>query len=300
MRRLTLVLLLLLAAPAHAARLRITTPSDSVAAHPHVSSLAADLEIAGRAKRNALVEIRTRCELGPCRVTTYANRKGRFTALLDVVLPREQHRIRLRAISGEEEWTTSYPLVLPAYAAYPPYSDNARVPELNLIGDSLAVGTDTPLRADLPGWRVTTDGRVSRFLATGMAVLGMTPLPTTPRALAFSLFTNDDPTHVDELDAAVRDSLERLGSRDCALWATIVRPDVAGISYGAANRRLRELAVEDDRVRIVDWARAVKRHREWLTKDHVHPTAEGYAARARLYARAATQCADDNSWLNSA
>jgi hypothetical protein len=298
-RRLTVLLLLVIAAPAHAAKLRITTPSESVAAHPHVSSLAADLEIAGRAKRNALVEVRARCELGPCRVSTYANRHGRFKAKLDVVLPRERRHIRLRARSGDDEWTAVYPLSLPEYAALPPYSDDARVPELNLIGDSLAIGTDAPLRADLPGWRVTSDGRVGRPLLTGMGMLGMTPLPSTPRALAFSLFTNDDPRNLDALEGAVRDSLLRLGSRDCALWATIVRPDLDGVSYDAANRRLRALAEEDDRVRIVDWARAVKHHRRWLTKDHVHPTPEGYAARARLYADAALQCGDDNSWANS-
>jgi hypothetical protein len=290
MWRLSLVLFVLLAAPAHA--LTITTPSDTVEAHPHVSSLAAELVIKGRAPHNALVEIRTHCELGPCRTSTYANRKGRFTALLDVVLPHDQRRIRLRALAEELEYVGSYRLSLPDYALAPPYSDLSAAPELNVIGDSLAIGTESPLRDDLPGWRVTSDGRVSRFLATGMAVLGMTPLPTTPRALAFGLFTNDDPSHVDELETAVRDSLLRLGSRDCALWATISRPPVGGRTYGAANRRLRALAAEDDRVRIVEWARAVKHHREWLTKDKVHPTPEGYAARARLFARAATQCGE--------
>jgi hypothetical protein len=131
-----------------------------------------------------------------------------------------------------------------------------------------------------------------------MAMLGMTPLPATPRALAFSLFTNDDPRHVDALEAAVRASLDRLGGRDCALWATIVRPKLGGVSYDAANRRLKQLAAEDDRVRVVNWAAAVKRHRSWLTSDHVHPTPAGYAERAKLYARAATTCAQDGSWLS--
>lgn len=293
MRRLSVVFMLVLAAPAHGARLRITRPADSVAAHPHVASLAAEVEVRGRARRYALVELRTRCELGTCRVSTYANRRGRFKALLNVVLPSVRTRIRLRVLSGAEEWAATYPLGLTAPVPF------GAAPELNMIGDSLAVGTDAPLRADLPGWRVTTDGRVSRPLAEGMAMLGMTPLPTTPRALAFSLFTNDDPRGVDALETAVRASLLRLGSRDCALWATIVRPRLAGVSYAAANQRLEDLAAEDDRVRIVDWAAAVERHREWLTKDRVHPTAEGYAARAQLYADAAQRCADDNRWLNS-
>jgi hypothetical protein len=296
MRRLTLLLVLVLAAPAQAAKLRVTSPEETIAAHPHAASLAAEIEVTGRARRYSLVELRTRCELGTCRVSTYANRRGRFTALLNAVLPRERRHLRLRVASGEEELTLRYALSLPAYASASPYADDTRVPELVMIGDSLAVGTDEPLRADLPGWRVTSDGRVSRPLAEGMGMLGMTPLPTTPRALAFSLFTNDDPREVDALESAVRAGLLRLGSRDCALWATIVRPKVDGVSYDAANERLRDLADEDDRIRVVDWAAAIKRHRDWLSKDKVHPTADGYAHRARMYARAAQLCAEDHGW----
>ena len=297
MRRLTLLLLLALAAPAPAATLRITTPDTSVAAHPHASSLAAEVVIKGTAKRGALVELHAQCQLGPCRVDATANRKGRFSALLNVVLPRTQRNLRLRAVSGDREYAAAYPLSLPAYASVSPYSDAASVPELVMIGDSLAVGTDPPLRADLPGWRVTVDGRVGRPLAEGMSMLAMTPLKATPRALAFSLFTNDDPTHVTDLETAVDDSLLRLGGQDCALWATIVRPKVGGVSYDAANRRLRALAASDDRVVVVDWALAVKRHPGWVyRKDGVHGTVAGYAGRARLYAAAAERCADDNDW----
>lgn len=299
MRQLTLLFLLVLAAPAHGAALRITSPETSVGAHPHAASLAAELVVKGTAKRGALVEVRTRCQLGPCRASAYANRRGRFTVPIDVVLPRTQHSVRLRALSGGREFAATYTLALPAYASASPYSDAAAVPELVMIGDSLAVGTDAGLRADLPGWRVTTAARVGRPLRYGMGVLGMTPLRSTPRALAFSLFTNDDPAHVDELETAVDDSLARLGGRDCALWATIVRPKVDGVSYDAANRRLRELAEADDRIVVVDWARAVKRHHGWLAEDKVHGTPAGYAGRSQLYAEAAQDCAADNDWAGT-
>lgn len=299
MRRLTVLFLLALAAPAHGATLRITTPSAAIAAHPHAASLAAEVEIKGTAKRGAVVQLHATCQLGPCRIDTTANRRGRFSTVLDVVLPRTQRSLRLRAVSGDREYSATYRLSLPAYASVSPYSDAAAVPELVMIGDSLAVGTDPPLRSALPGWRVTSDGRVSRPLAAGMSMLAMTPLKSTPRALAFSLFTNDDPTHVDELGAAVQDSLLRLGGRDCALWATIVRPKVGGVSYDAANRRLHQLADDDDRVVVVEWARAVKRHRGWVAKDKVHGTTAGYAGRARLYAQAAQECAEDNDWAGT-
>ena len=294
MRRLILAALLAaLAVPADAGALRLTHPSGYVAAHPHVSSVAAQLELRGRAPRGAVVELRARCELGPCMTTAQATRKGRFEALLNVVLAHGTRAVRVRATTAGATWARSFPLDLPEYAAFTPYADDAPAPELNLIGDSLGVGTDPSLRERLPGWRVTTDAREGRPLAEGMAVLDMTPLPRRPRALAFSLFTNDDPRNVEGLDAAVRASLDRLGPRDCALWATIVRPKVAGVSYSAPNERLFALAREDARLRVVDWARAVRRHRWWMREDGVHPTPEGYAGRARLYARAAQRCADD-------
>ena len=294
MRRLTLLLTLVLAAPAHA--LSISAPHYRIDAHPHAESFAAELTVTGKAHRYAPVELRTRCELGPCRVTTYANSKGKYTADFDVVIPRGQRHLRLRAISGSTETTRGYGIVLPPYAVAPPYSDDAEVPELVMTGDSLAIGTDYDLRADLPGWRVTSDGRIGRPLAVGMGVLGMTPLEAIPRVLAFSLFTNDDPRNIDALETAMRDSLLRLGSSDCAVWATIVRPKVAGVTYNAVNARMRSLAAEDERLRIVDWAKAIKRHPEWLSSDHVHPTATGYEHRARMYATAAEACAADYGW----
>ncbi len=248
MWRLTLLLFLALATPAHA--LRLTKPVDTIAAHPLAHSLAAQVEIGGRAPRGALVEVRATCELGPCSTTVVSNRKRRFSALLNVVLPEGRRHLRLRVLSGEDEVARTFALS---------YVPNTVVgPELTVIGDSLAVGTEPPLRTALPGWRVTSDGRVSRPLAEGMAMLAMTPLDPRPDVLALSLFTNDDPRTVDALEAAVRTSLE---AAPCVLWATVVRPPLAGVSYGSANARLRALAEEDDRLRIVDWAASARRHR---------------------------------------
>lgn len=284
-------------------RVSITTPApgDAVAAHPHVASLSAQLSLRGRAARRSVVELRVRCELALCRTTTVADRRGRWKALLDVVLPRGRSHVRIHGrYAGEADgYARPYALELPGYAFAPPYSDDAPAPQLAMIGDSLAVGTDSPLRADLPGWKVTTDARVSRPLSVGMALLDMTPIPPRPLALAFSLFTNDDPRGVDALEAAVRRSLGRLRASDCAIWATILRPRVGGVSYRAANQRLKALARDpllSGQLVVVDWEAAVRRHPERVSNDDVHPTAEGYAARARLYARAAQSCAADHGW----
>ena len=72
--------------------------------------------------------------------------------------------------------------------------------------------------------------------------------------LAISLFTNDDPTHTDALEAAVRRTLAAVGPSGCVIWATIARPPVNGVSYRAANALLRRLAASNPRLVIVPWA----------------------------------------------
>ena len=115
-----------------------------------------------------------------------------------------------------------------------------------------------------------------------------------PEVVAFSLFTNDDPRNIRSLVQAVRESLDVERGAACAVWATVVRPRVAGRSYSPVNRRLARLARAPElsgRLVVVPWARRVRRHPYWMGPDRVHPTPSGYQARARLYARAIRRCA---------
>jgi peptidoglycan LD-endopeptidase LytH len=155
-----------------------------------------------------------------------------------------------------------------------------------VVGDSLGVGTEPDLKADLPGWQIFTDAKVGRPLADGMRIVEA--IEGTPAVLAISLFTNDDPRHTSALAAAARRSVQ--GQR-CVLWATIHRPPVAGVSYAAANRTLHRLERQLPALHVVPWAERVVQHPSWIGPDDVHATATGWAARARLYATAAAQCA---------
>ena len=158
-----------------------------------------------------------------------------------------------------------------------------------MIGDSLAEGTE-PLLGPLLGTNVTTDARRGRPLAEGMAVLNRLSLPDGPKTLAFSLFTNDSPSNVAALESAVRTSVARTGKGGCAIWATIARPAVRGVSYAAANARLNALGAELGRLRVVPWAETVAADPGLLGRDRVHGTATGYRKRAELYAQAAASC----------
>jgi hypothetical protein len=184
----------------------------------------------------------------------------------------------------------SAPEKTPAQTQPAPSTDAGRG-TLILVGDSLAVGIRSALPAQLPGWQVTVDGRVSRPLAEGMSVLAATPVPSDGSAvLAISLFTNDDPTHTSQLQAAVSRTLSRVGANGCVVWATVARPPVDGVSYDAANTLLRRLARADSRLKLVPWAEQTAAQPSLLGPDGVHPTPAGYQLRARLYAQAARSC----------
>jgi hypothetical protein len=179
----------------------------------------------------------------------------------------------------------------PATPTQPTPSSGRNSGALVMIGDSLAVGVRSLLPGLLPGWQVSVNGRVSRPLAEGITILSDTPIASDGTSvLAMSLFTNDDPTHTAQLQAAVKQTLERAGANGCVIWATIARPPVNGVTYDAANSLLRRLARSDSRLRIVPWAEQTAARPSLLGPDGVHPTPAGYQLRARLYAQAAESC----------
>ncbi len=284
-------------AAALAATLSATTPAAAaprpttidpldgpVAAAPLLLDMHATLQLTGRAAPGAPIDLAAACSLRLCTTSATANRRGRWKAKLHVVVPPTRTTIFVRASTGASRRVTLTPPE--------PVTGS---PELALIGDSLAVGTAPYLPELLPGWRVTADALGSRFLLTGMEILATARIrPRRPIAVAFSLFTNDDPRRADELAYWARESVTRLPRGSCALWATIVRPRVAGVSYARANALLEQVAREPradgKRIVVVPWARAVRLHPEWLRRDRVHATDEGYRARAQLYADAALRC----------
>lgn len=275
------------AAAAVPQRLEISRPTAPAPAFAHVTGIGANLVVRGRAPRGARIALSAPCTRSPCTAVATADRKGRWSAVLELVLPGDTLAVRVTAAAGTARRTAHIALA-------PPSNRVARsAPRLTVIGDSLAEGTARLLPGLLPGWNVTTHARTGRFLAQGLTILEQTPLPDPSPILAFSLFTNDDPRHLDALEAAVRQALARVGPAGCVIWATIRRPALAGVSYGAANARLQRLAEQSagPRLVLVPWAETVSRAPKLLSRDRVHPTPAGYARRAALFAQAAQACA---------
>jgi hypothetical protein len=167
-------------------------------------------------------------------------------------------------------------------------SPEADAKSLFVNGDSLAVGTQPYFPGALPGWSVRTSASISRHAFEGPGVLRSAG--SLPRYLAMSLGTNDDPRQASVFRSAIRETMAIAGPRRCVVWATVVRPAVAGATYAGYNRVLRAQARKRPNLDVVHWRRLVRSHPEWLAGDGAHVNAEGYRARARAFARKLRRC----------
>jgi hypothetical protein len=280
--------------------------------------LGAPLDVKGQAEPGTAVRVSTGCHVSGCAATDKAEVDNQWAVHVVVKAPESHPSALVKVADAADQSDVVFvevrlhakprklpksppqaapepdaPPNTPSTPAAPPPSAPApsgTPPKtFTMIGDSLAVGTQPYLPSLLPGFKVTTNAQTGRPLATGMQILNTTAV-NGPTALAFSLFTNDDPSHVAQLESAVRTSVSRAGASGCAIWATIVRPPVNGVSYAAANRKLVQLAAQLPRLRIVPWAATVNSHPSWVGADGVHATATGYKARAQMYADAARSC----------
>jgi hypothetical protein len=291
----TALALLGLAAPA-SAQVQVDAPLDG-AQLPAVAvgkkRVTAIVALSGRAPAGTNVPISATCRGFDCTAITFAGRDGRWATRIQLMARKGHQRVTVN-VGGVLLRLTLSKRLAPVFSA--PLALRGGLgggDAVVVIGDSLAVGMAPALQGLLAGRAVLVDARIGRPLDEGMSVLaGSDP----PRAsFAYSLFTNDDPIRIEELDQALRSSVAALGPHGCAVWATIVRPKVGGRTYARVNARLRALALDpalSGRLLIADWAQAVRGHRKaWLTKDGIHGTAAGYLARAQLYADALSACA---------
>lgn len=156
---------------------------------------------------------------------------------------------------------------------------------LVMIGDSMAIATAIDLSEALPEYIVTTDAGGGRVTELGLQAFRQRSEPVG--VLAFSLFSNDDPSNVDGFEAAVRETVDR-GLAPCVIWATIHRGDD---DFSEVNERLAALAQSyGGKLQVVDWAQMVDRDPSLLASDDLHPSPAGALARARAYAEAARRC----------
>jgi hypothetical protein len=308
-------------APPSTAAITIAAPADGArlkAKQAGRNRLRARVRLRGKARAATAVYLSAGCRPDPCHARAKTAGDGTWSVTMTLRATPGAHFVTIDANAQRDVVATgsavaTVELVGPAGVRAPlqreresaPASsasgdDSARAPapsrprlprDVIVIGDSLAIGIEQPLKALLPGWRVRVDGRIGRPLAEGMQILAREPSP--PAIVAFSLFTNDDPGNTRALDAAVRATASR--APGCVVWSTIVRPPLNGVSYAAANAVLERLASDPEitlGMKLVDWAAEVAQSPSLVSpKDGVHGTPEGYRVLAQLYAAAIQECA---------
>jgi dienelactone hydrolase len=157
-----------------------------------------------------------------------------------------------------------------------------------VVGDSLVVGTTPYLRRELSGASVTSDGRIGRPSAEAVSVL-RAKFNGSERVVVFDAGTNDDPSQPGRLASDLSAARSIAGSR-CLVVATVNRPPYRGVSVAGLNAAVQRFASGSSNVQLVDWRSYAVAHPGLINPDGVHPTASGYAARARLFAQAIDGC----------
>jgi hypothetical protein len=172
-------------------------------------------------------------------------------------------------------------------------SPAAAAPSLLHVGDSLAVGSDPPLRQLLPGWAITTDALKNRPTSVGVAIIDSRP--SLPGSLVVELGTNDSPDQSARFAGYVRHVLQLAGPNRCVVWVNIHRPPYNGISYAGFNRALDQIAATSSNLAVVDWNGMVNSGQAQVASDGVHSTPAGYEARAQAIAQALQGCSSAQS-----
>jgi lysophospholipase L1-like esterase len=157
------------------------------------------------------------------------------------------------------------------------------------VGDSLGVGTTPGLARELgSSSRVHGDSRIGRPSPEGLRVLQQMVSPSD-QIVVFDLGTNDDPSQPGVLARDLAAARKATGDR-CLVVATLNRPPLNGVPVDGMNQAVLAFASSADNVQLVDWNAIAQSEPGVLGPDKVHPTPQGYALRAQLFAEAVAAC----------
>lgn len=178
-------------------------------------------------------------------------------------------------------------LALLAPAAEAKRGDRGR--SLLVVGDSLTVGTRPYMRQFLRGWRIRQEVAISTQVGEGPGILRRYGR-RLPRVVFVNLGTNGGPGDSRAMLSSIRRTMRIAGPRRCVVWASIVRPPVAGRGYHRLNAIIAAQARRRRNLILFRWMRLARRHPGWFGPDHVHITASGYRVRARAMATDIRHC----------
>jgi len=235
-------------------------------------------------------------EVGEIRSVRPARRLGESRACQEPVdRGRRIHGYRVRSASDRSPLRILFALAVVAAVAVALVTlrtdaDDAAVAgggAVTLVGDSLNVGVEPYLRAELAGWSLEAFDLVGRATAEGVEELRRVRASLAP-IVVVSLGTNDADGTEERFRALVAEALRLAGDDRCVVWATVVRD---GAPRDGFNEVLVEARETHPSLRLVDWAALVDAEPGLLAADLVHGTPEGYVRRATATARVARACA---------
>jgi hypothetical protein len=156
---------------------------------------------------------------------------------------------------------------------------------LYVDGDSIAYGTELFLPRYLRGWTLSSAVDVSRHAYQGAAAIEtLENERALPYVVVVNLGTNDDPRAVRQFSSYIRRVVKAAGPERCVIWATIIRPPYAGVSYDGLNKALFAAAKRWRSFHVYDWRPLAHAHPAWFGSDGVHPSIPGYRVRAKSLA----------------
>jgi lysophospholipase L1-like esterase len=165
-----------------------------------------------------------------------------------------------------------------------PAAASAEMPSpVLVVGDSLAVGMRPYLGTMLGSSEVVWDARSGRTTPEGLVRLRARLHEVTPHTVVISLGTNDGPDP-QRFAERIQRALDAIPASACVVWVDINRPPRKG-RYHGLNRVLERAAVDDPRMVLVHWDRAVL-HRSVSLPDGLHPDAPGFHYRSLMVAGA--------------
>jgi hypothetical protein len=161
-----------------------------------------------------------------------------------------------------------------------------------MLGDSITVGAQPKLPSQFPGWTVTVDAKVGRFLNEAI------PIAQTRRneitGVAVVHLGNNYGGNQEAFRQQVDQMMTALNGVKLVVWVTVAedRPTQTQV-----NTELRSIPARYPNAAVIDWTAEWAAHRDYTGGDHLHLTGKGSTAFASFVANGVRRVATEHGVL---
>lgn len=148
-----------------------------------------------------------------------------------------------------------------------------------IIGDSLSVGSDSPLRKELKNYTITTVAKVGEHTSQGVQDL-QNRAGNLPGTVVVALGTNDDPSQIGEYRNQLNKIVNIVGPDRHLIFVNV---SSSNEDFEEFNKVISDIVSNNSNASLVDWNQIVSDRNISLT-DGIHPDNSGYDKRAQAIA----------------